>query len=222
MTLEISQVYLASSSPQRYRLLRAMNLQFDVIEPDIDETPYRHETVSDYVVRVATQKSQKASEALPAEINSHVVVGADTCVAIDNRKLGKPVDAADARRMLELLSGQVHEVHSAVAVANCRNTRTATSVSQVEFHTLTDAQISAFIASGEAENRAGAYAIQGRAGAFVKRLAGSFSAVIGMPIRETAELLQAAGVSMPPYVTLARKVEHEFPIAQDWFGNYCI
>lgn len=222
MAVKSTSVFLASESPQRFRLLRAMGLSFSVVAPQIDEAPHEGETVREYVLRLAADKSRKGSENLPDDVNQSITVGADTCVTINNTKLGKPGNRAEARRMLELLSGQVHEVYSAVAVSDCSTIESATVVSEVEFFKLTDAEIEAFLVSGESENRAGAYAIQGRAGTFVKRLRGSLSSVIGMPVRETAQLLNEMGVSTPPYETMARKVSLEFPGPRNWRGEFCI
>lgn len=215
-------MFLASSSPQRFRLLRAMSLEFTVIKPQVDETPHEYESVREYVLRLAVGKSREASENLSVSVNRFITIGADTCVSINGKKLGKPSNRDEARQMLELLSGQVHQVYSAVAVTDCKTTRSNAAVSEVEFHELTDAQIEAFLASGESENRAGSYAIQGRAGLFVKRLWGSLSSVIGMPLRETVQLLNEMGVYTPPYEKAARSVKLEFPGERNWGGDYFV
>lgn len=222
MTAESAKVFLASSSPQRFRLLRAMGLDFSVINPQIDETPHECETVREYVLRLAVDKSHKTFETLSVSANRNISIGADTCVTINDDKLGKPSNRNEARRMLELLSGRVHEVHCAVAVSDCSTILSAAVVSEVEFFELTEEQIEAFLVSGESENRAGAYAIQGRAGSFVRRLCGSFSSVIGMPIKETIQLLNEMGVSTPPYERAARNVNLEFPGLRNWSGNYYV
>ncbi len=213
------QVYLASSSPQRYRLLKALQLKFSVVNPDIDETPRADESPSDYVVRLALQKSYSGSRFITTA-GDHVILGADTCVSINQRKLGKPQNRSDACQMLKSLSGEVHQVYSAVAVNSCRITRCVAVVSDVEFHPLDDAQIREYLASGESEGRAGAYAIQGRAASFVKNITGSLSSVIGMPIKETAELLWLAGVTVPSYEISAGNVLSEFPFERTW-SDHC-
>ena len=215
-------VHLASSSPQRYRLLKAIGIECTVIRPNIDETPLTSETPGDYVIRLAVQKSNKAAQLLIDEVSNDVIVAADTCVAIDQQKLGKPTSGANASDMLKLLSGQVHQVYSAVAVLCNRITRCVATVTDVEFRSLSERDIEAYLASGESNNRAGAYAIQGNAGAFVKRLTGSVSGVIGMPVKETAELLSLAGVAVPSYATLAERVRTEFTLIHNWPGQVYI
>ena len=118
MALKAPRLFLASSSPQRYRLLQAMELDFSVISPDIDETPKNDESPSNYVLRLAVQKSTEAVQMAPQSTLERIFVGADTCVSIDEHKLGKPENMAEARQMLELLSGQIHQVYSAVSVTN--------------------------------------------------------------------------------------------------------
>ena len=222
MALKAPRVFLASSSPQRFRLLQAMELDFSVIFPDIDETPKTNESPSDYVLRLAVQKSAEAVQMAPQSSLESIFVGADTCVSINERKLGKPKNLAEARQMLELLSGEIHQVYSAVSVTNCRIIRCAVAVSEVEFNHLTETQIQSYLASGESENRAGAYAIQGRAVAFIKRVVGSLTSVIGMPVKETAQLLELAGVSVPSYSSIAGNVLAEFQFEHCWPDDYYI
>ncbi len=223
MTQAARRVFLASSSPQRFRMLKALEMNFSVISPDIDETPRADETPRDYVLRLAVQKSSEAMQRIPERADDCITVGADTCVSINERKLGKPESRLEARRMLELLSGEIHQVHSAVAVTCGRITRCAAAVSDVEFIRLTEAQIDTYLASGESENRAGAYAIQGIAASFVKRIAGSLSSVVGMPVKETAELLGLAGVAVPAYPRIASRVLAEFSLGgRSWPDDYYI
>ena len=222
MALKAPRVFLASSSPQRYRLLQAMELDFSVISPDIDETPKNDENPSDYVLRLAVQKSAEAVRMAPQSSLERIFVGADTCVSIDEHKLGKPENLLEARQMLEQLSGEIHQVYSAVSVTNCRITRCVVAVSEVEFNHLSETQIQSYLASGESENRAGAYAIQGRAVAFINRVVGSLTSVIGMPVKETAELLELAGVSVPSYASVAGNVLAEFQFEHCWPDDYYI
>ncbi len=222
MVSKAPRVYLASSSPQRYRLLKVMGISCEVIEPDIDETPQPHELPVDYVMRLAVQKSNKAVAESPTHVGGCVYIGADTCVAIHNQKLGKPSSEADARHMLELLSGQIHQVYSAVAVVHERNIRCTATVSDVEFHPLSASVIQSYLDSGEANNRAGSYAIQGQAGTFVKQLTGSLSSVIGMPVLETGELLQLAGVAVANNGVATEQVFEEFSIRHRWLGDFYI
>lgn len=222
MILMPPRVYLASSSPQRYRLLKALGISCVAIDPDIDETPRTDELPVDYVMRLAVQKSNNVAEKSVVDLENSVIIGSDTCVAIRNHKLGKPASEVNAGQMLELLSGQVHQVFSAVAVVHGRNTRCVATVSDVEFYPLSESKIQSYLASGEANNRAGAYAIQGEAGRFVKRLTGSLSSVIGMPVKETIELLQLTGVVVSKHDVAAQCVHQEFAIEHEWSGNFYI
>ena len=215
-------LYLASGSPQRFRLLRALGLEFEVIHSPIDESAVNNEAASDYVSRLAVQKSITGSSLAKNRIEDFVVMGADTCVVIDDVKLGKPANRADAFRMLRTLSGRVHEVYSAIAVTDKQTTHCATVVTQVEFASLTQTQIDTFLDSGEADKKAGAYGIQGKAAEFVTRLEGSWSSVIGLPIRETVSLLRDAGVLVPNYEQAAQRVKNEFAEPPVWGGQYYI
>ena len=215
-------LYLASGSPQRFRLLRALGLEFEVIHSQINESAIDNEAAAEYVSRLAVQKSIAGSSRVKNMIDDFVVVGADTCVVIDDVKLGKPSNRSDAFRMLRTLSGRVHEVYSAIAVTDRQTTHCATVVTRVEFSALTQTQIDAFLDSGEAEKRAGAYGIQGKAAEFVTRLEGSWSSVIGLPIRETVSLLRDAGVLVPNYDQAALRVKNEFTEPPVWRGQYYI
>ena len=215
-------LYLASGSPQRFRLLRALGLEFEVIHSQINESAIDNEAAAEYVSRLAVQKSIAGSSRVKNMIDDFVVVGADTCVVIDDVKLGKPSNRSDAFRMLRTLSGRVHEVYSAIAVTDKQTTHCATVVTRVEFSALTQTQIDAFLDSGEAEKRAGAYGIQGKAAEFVTRLEGSWSSVIGLPIRETVSLLRDAGVLVPNYDQAALRVKNEFTEPPVWRGQYYI
>ena len=143
-------------------------------------------------------------------------------MVIDDVKLGKPSNRSDAFRMLRTLSGRVHEVYSAIAVTDRQTTHCATVVTRVEFSALTQTQIDAFLDSGEAEKRAGAYGIQGKAAEFVTRLEGSWSSVIGLPIRETVSLLRDVGVLVPNYDQAAQRVKNEYTEPPVWGGQYYI
>ena len=214
-------LYLASGSSQRFRLLRALGLEFEVIHSQIDESAVDNEAASEYVSRLAVQKSITGSSLVKNMIDDFVVVGADTCVVIDDVKLGKPTNRADALCMLRTLSGRMHEVYSAIAVTDKQTTHCATVLTQVEFAALTQTQIDTFLDSGEAEGRAGAYGIQGKAAEFVTRLEGSWSSVIGLPIRETVSLLRDVGVLVQNYDQAAQRVKNEFTEPPVWGGqNY--
>lgn len=180
---------LASSSPRRLDLLRQVGVvPDDVIAPDIDETPLRDETPRLHAMRIARAKLDAVT------VVGAFVVAADTVVALGSRILPKAVDAAQARRCLELLSGRRHRVHAAVAVRGPDGRVVVRNVATVVgFARLETAAIDAYIASGEYEGKAGGYAVQGRAAAFVDFLGGSYSGVVGLPLHETMNLLRGLG-----------------------------
>ncbi|MCW6531245.1 Maf family protein [Sphingomonas lycopersici] len=182
---------LASASPRRRDLLARIGVApARIVAPDIDETPLRNERPRDYVRRVAAAKAA-AVERAPGE----VILAADTTIAVGRRILGKPEDEADLRMMLGLLAGRRHHCLSAVAVIDAEGRlRERLSDTIVTFKPLSPAEIDDYVASGEGEGKAGGYAIQGRAETWVRRLAGSHSGVVGLPLYETGALLRAAGV----------------------------
>ncbi|HEY4873919.1 MAG TPA: nucleoside triphosphate pyrophosphatase [Steroidobacteraceae bacterium] len=181
---------LASASPRRRALLAQIGVAHVVRAADIDEAPLAQETPRDYVARVAAAKAcaiRRADAGLP-------VLAADTIVVIDGTMFGKPDDRAHGLAMLASLSGRSHEVLSAVALADARGVAIAVSASAVRFRTLSADECQAYWDSGEPHDKAGAYAIQGLAAAFIESLHGSYSGVMGLPLFETAALLRAAGV----------------------------
>ncbi|MEA1084069.1 nucleoside triphosphate pyrophosphatase [Sphingomonas sp. CD22] len=184
---------LASSSPRRRELLGRLGLAADrITAPDIDESALPAERPRDYVLRIACAKA-RAVERAPGE----VILAGDTTIAVGRRILGKPADDADLRRMLALLSGRRHHCLSAVAVIDTAGTlRHRLSDTIVAFRPLDPAEIEAYVASGEGEGKAGGYAIQGRAEAFVRFLHGSHSGVVGLPLMETRALLRTAGLPL--------------------------
>jgi nucleoside triphosphate pyrophosphatase len=199
MSISDKRIYLASRSPRRRELLKQINVPFDLLllredlrrGVDVDETPLADESPGFYVLRMATAKSamavrQVAYRGLPQK----PALAADTTVVFDGQIVGKPEDAEHAARILRALSGREHQVLTAVAIALKEQTETQISVSSVWFRELSDADIRRYCASGEALDKAGAYGIQGRAGAFVTRIAGSYSGIMGLPLAETVELLQ--------------------------------
>jgi len=183
---------LASASPRRSALLRQLGVAHDVAAADVDETPSPAERPEALVVRLAKLKAEQG-----ARDAGRPALGADTIVSIDGRILGKPRDAADGMAMLELLSGRDHRVLSGVALAWNGKVRTALSASTVRFRVLTVDEISNYWASSEPHDKAGAYAVQGLAARFIARLEGSYSGVMGLPLFETATLLEEAGL-LPP------------------------
>ena len=188
-------IYLASASPRRAQLLTQIGVTFDVLrlgESGVDETVHGREAPLAYVKRLARAKAAAGVQALRAQrLHARPVLAADTTVCLGRTILGKPEDAADARRMLTLLSGKTHRVLTAIALARGARIEVAVSDSHVTFARLSRREIDAYIATGEPFDKAGAYGIQGPAGAFVSHLSGSFSGVMGLPVHETALLLRA-------------------------------
>lgn len=191
-------IYLASQSPRRRELLAQVGVKFQVLplrsspgRADVDESPLADEPYSDYVIRLARGKAEAGwKRVLDRHLPNHPVLGADTTVALDGQILGKPVDVDAARTMLKMLSGREHVVATAVALACRGEVRHALSLTRVRFAELLPHDISAYIASGEPFDKAGGYGIQGRAGAFVAHLVGSYSGVMGLPLYETCQLIQ--------------------------------
>lgn len=186
-------LYLASQSPRRAELLTRLGLTFGRIDLDIPEQRQPNEPATDYVRRVAREKAGAGLLKVMGTAGA-VVLGADTEVILDDEVFGKPVDAADAAAMLRRLSGRTHQAVSAVSVVSASREAQALVVTEVSFAELDDDEIAAYVASGEAMGKAGAYGIQGRAEQFVTRLAGSYSAVMGLPLYETARLLRDFGI----------------------------
>ncbi|MBA3582532.1 MAG: septum formation inhibitor Maf [Gammaproteobacteria bacterium] len=185
-------IYLASQSPRRRELLSQIAVSFTVINAAIDEAQYKDELPKDYVTRLAQQKAQ-AGAAQCADGNP--VLGADTIVVLDQQILGKPRDAAHARDMLLQLSGNTHQVMTAVSVAHGQQQKTLVSISDVRFRVMTDNEIKDYCATEEPLDKAGAYAIQGQAAVFIEHLSGSYSGVMGLPLFETAQLFRSYGFS---------------------------
>ena len=181
-------LFLASQSPRRRELLRQIGCTFDVLDVDVPEQRERGESPLDYVSRVAREKAG-AGLVQVAGVPGAVVIGADTEVVLDGEVFGKPADADDAATMLRRLSGRRHEVISAVWCVSAGREEHAVNVTTVEFDALSASDIAGYIATGEAFGKAGAYAIQGRAAAFIVRIDGSHSSVMGLPLHETSRLL---------------------------------
>ena len=185
-------VCLASSSPRRAALLRTLGVEFSIVTPDVDERPLQQEQPESYVLRLARNKALNVSGTVPPEA---VIIAADTCVTRNGAIYGKPLDLEDARTMLKALSGAWHEVHT--AIATCVGTQAPQGLlvtTRVQFAALSDSIIDAYWASGEPADKAGAYGIQGLGGALVRRIEGSYSAVVGLPLAETASILSRHGV----------------------------
>jgi septum formation protein len=188
----VPDLYLASQSSRRCQLLEQLGVSFAVISVDVDETRGTAEPPADYATRIACDKACAGAAACDF---SRPVLGADTTVVVDDEVFGKPRDQADALRMLGKLSGRTHRVVTAVALCRGReHVASVCSVSEVSFRRLDSDECLAYWASGEPRDKAGAYAIQGRAGAFVSHINGSYSGVVGLPLFETEQLLRAAGI----------------------------
>ena len=193
-------VYLASSSPRRAELLRQLGVAFSPLEPGPDEDAealeraLRGESPQRYVQRVTQLKLHAALQRLRRRaLPAGVVLCADTTVALGRRLLGKPTDDADALAMLRALAGTSHRVLTAVAVADGDRVTQALSVSRVRMAALDAAALAGYVASGEPRGKAGGYAVQGRAAAFIEHISGSYSGIMGLPLFETAALLRDAG-----------------------------
>jgi septum formation protein len=177
---------LASASPRRAELLRSAGFVFDVAPADVDETPAPDEAPQPYALRVARDKAAAAARRDPA----NVILAADTVVAVGRQILGKPVDLTDADRMLRLLSGGIHQVHTAVVVRRGTDEQSDVVTTRVRFVPLTPEDIAWYVASGEPDGKAGAYAIQGRGARFIDWIEGSWSNVVGLPIATVHRLLE--------------------------------
>jgi septum formation protein len=186
-------LHLASRSPRRAELLARLGLDFGVIDLDIPEQQGSDEPAAEYVRRVAREKAGAGLLQVVA-VPGAVVLGADTEVIMDGTVFGKPTDAEDAASMLRRLAGLTHEVITSVWVVSAAREAQAVSTSQVTFGALSDAGIETYLACDEWQGKAGAYAIQGRAQAYIAHLSGSYSGVMGLPLFETAELLRQFGL----------------------------
>ena len=200
-------IYLASRSPRRRELLTQIGVRFEPLmfrdgsrrDSDPNEGVLPGEHPDDYVRRVTRLKAEAAWQRVVTRrgLQRKPVLAADTTVALANEILGKPADRADAERILTLLSGTQHRVLTAVAAAFEGRFEMVVSISLVTFAALDPERIRAYVETGEPFDKAGAYAIQGRAGAFVERLEGSYTGVMGLPLFETARLLREFGISVP-------------------------
>ena len=191
-------IYLASRSPRRRELLTQIGVRYHLLlfrervgeRPEVDETPLESETPAAYVERMARAKAEAGwRRMLQRNLPPAPVLAADTTVALDNRIFGKPRDRGEAAEMLAALSGKRHEVHTAIALKNQDHLESALSTSEVRLKEMSADEIAQYVASGECDDKAGAYAIQGRAARFVVELRGSYSGVMGLPLYETGLLL---------------------------------
>ncbi|MCM7278862.1 nucleoside triphosphate pyrophosphatase [Enterobacter bugandensis] len=182
----MTSLYLASGSPRRQELLTQLGVSFERIVTGIEEKRAEGESAQQYVSRLAREKAQAGVACAPRDLP---VLGADTIVILNGEVLEKPHDAGHAARMLRKMSGQTHQVMTAVALADSQHVLDCLVVTDVTFRVITDDEIAAYIASGEPMDKAGAYGIQGLGGCFVRKINGSYHAVVGLPLVETYELL---------------------------------
>lgn len=206
MSIIQPRIYLASQSPRRRELLKQVGISFELLllrsdsrrMVDADESPHVDELPEEYVKRVCEDKARAGWDALKfRNLPPFPVLAADTTVALDGNILGKPRDREDAAAMLRQLSGRQHQVLSAVAVALDDRVEIRLSATTVTFATLSEERIHRYLLTNEGHDKAGAYGIQGHAGAFVQRIEGSYSGVMGLPLYETVELLRAFGYPAP-------------------------
>lgn len=188
---------LASASPRRQELLRNAGISFTVQAADVDETPLAGESAHDCAQRLAREKAMAVWRVRSRD----AVLGADTLVVVDGKILGKPGDAADAARMLRMLSGRVHEVITGVAVVSCQpailsqpEIKVASETTLVTMSEISEAEIREYVASGEPMDKAGGYAIQGRASRWIPRIEGDYSNVVGLPVALVYRLLRQQAV----------------------------
>ena len=176
-------IILASASPRRAELLRTAGINFTVRVADIDEAQLPDESPRDYVLRLSREKALAVAQL------TEIVLGADTTVVIGNETAGKPLDVADAKRLLSLLSGNWHEVLTGVSLVRDENVTSEVAITRVKFSTMTETEINWYATSGEPDDKAGAYAIQGLAARFIERIEGSYSNVVGLPLETVYQML---------------------------------
>jgi len=198
-----TKIYLASKSPRRRELLRQIGVEFELLllrdhsprGPEVSEAVLPGEKAEDYVVRVTREKAEFASRTMQwRRLPQRPVLAADTTVVIDGRILGKPADPAEAMAMLKLLSGRTHQVLTSIALHHDEDTWQTTQVSNVTFAALSDDMMRAYCATPEPYDKAGGYGVQGLAAVFIASIAGSYTGIMGLPLHETAQLLQQAGI----------------------------
>ena len=198
-----NKIYLASKSPRRRELLRQIGAEFELLllrdqgprGPDVSEAVLPNEKAEDYVVRVTREKAEQAWKIMIARrLPLRPVLAADTTVVVDGRILGKPANEAEAMDMLRALSGRAHQVITSVALHRDGETFQETQTSEVTLSPLTEEMMRAYCATPEPYDKAGGYGIQGIAAVFVKNIAGSYTGIMGLPLYETAKLLNQAGI----------------------------
>ncbi|OIP14058.1 MAG: septum formation protein Maf [Betaproteobacteria bacterium CG2_30_59_46] len=190
-------IYLASRSSRRRELLKQIGVNFDLLIPDVNEAPLEKEAPTDYVLRISRIKAEAGWTLVAGrKLPRFPVLAADTVVVSGRQIIGKPSGRHEAMEMLRLLSASSHKVLTAVSVAHAGRLEQRLSVSKVRFKSLTEHEIRRYAATGEPLDKAGAYAIQGHAAAFIEKIEGSYSGVMGLPLYETAELLAQFGIEV--------------------------
>ena len=192
MRTKKQQVYLASGSPRRAELLTQMGVNFQRVSINVPEILSEDESCEDYVFRLAQEKAKAGLDSLSEE--NSVVIGADTVILLGDSIMQKPIDENDAFKMLSLLSNNTHLVLTAVSVCNQEKSETVVQTNKVTMCEISEAEISHYWFSGEPQDKAGGYAVQGKGAMFIKHIEGSYSGIMGLPIYETARLLNSFGV----------------------------
>ena len=185
----MKKLVLASASPRRRELLTQVGVRFDVLTADIDESVIAGESPEVYTQRLALEKARTVLARCDADT---YVLGADTTVSVDGALLGKPADADDAARMLRMLQGRPHEVITGVALVSATSSQIVAETTRVFFSPMSESEIAAYIATGEPMDKAGAYAIQGKAARWIPRIEGDYANVVGLPLSQVCTLLKNA------------------------------
>ena len=192
-------ILLASNSPRRHEILANLGYTIRVQAANIHETTRPNEAARDYVLRLAIEKNRTVKTNLSGSLKNLPIISADTSVILNDEILGKPTSPEHATQMLRQLSGSQHLVLTAVCVSFGESEKFCVQENHVQFAPLSDAQIAAYIATGESLDKAGAYGIQGIGGVFISQLSGSFTGVMGLPVFETVALLRECGAAVPPF-----------------------
>jgi len=190
-------IYLASASPRRQQLLHQVGVSHQVIVPDVDEVVWQGESPEAFVTRMALEKAQAGLARVQAEgLSPAPVLGADTCIVLDEEIIGKARDRSDGIRILQRLAGRSHQVLTGVALVTGDDVQQALSRSIVTFRALSNEEIETYWDSGEPDDKAGAYAIQGKAAAFIERIEGSYSGIVGLPLFDVVNMIKNSGAGM--------------------------
>ncbi len=190
------ELILASGSPRRHEMISGLGLSFTICIPDVDESSLEKELPLDYVKRIASKKAEAVFSDLNEENENLLILSADTIVVLGEQILGKPKDAEDAKKTLKMLSGKTHEVITSFCVKSAEKEIVTSISTKVQFAEISDAEIEAYVSTGEPMDKAGSYAIQGGAAYMVRKIDGSYSNVVGLPLCEVIETLKEFGVTL--------------------------